>query len=215
MTSNIPQNNFPDPHQNYGTQAGTPSYGDYGTHGASPSPYGAFPNAPEHNNLVTSSPAPGAWKRFFALFIDSLVLAPLVLILAFFMLVPAFQELSEQTETASYTESYEVQTDFALPTGTMIIFGLVIAVAWLGYRILMETKYEGSLGKKALGMRVVGEDGTKLSAQRSFIRNGWYLLGLVPYIGSLVQPVIGILIAVDPEKRHPFDKWAKARVLNK
>lgn len=109
-----------------------------------------------------------------------------------------------------------------LAMGRFYLGALLSLVLWFIYRVLMESKFGRTIGKMALGITVVGDDGQKLTAQQSLIRNSWYLAiavaGYIPLIGGFVAigiyAALGVLIARDPQNQHLCDKWAKAHVVN-
>lgn len=104
---------------------------------------------------------------------------------------------------------------------TATAFGTMLTVAvQFGYYGLLDSSQGGTLGKKALKLRVVAPDGTsRVTFVQSVQRNIFYalsLLGLVPFlglVGNLVSLGAVILIAVqisqDPARRQGWhDRFA-------
>lgn len=117
-----------------------------------------------------------------------------------------------------------------IPLGLLLIFGLglaadgiayaiLTAVANLAYFMFLESSQGATLGKRILGMSVVGTGGGTLSPERSFRRNWWLLLGIVPVIGPLASLGVTIYIAVtiagDERNQGFHDKLADALVLDR
>ena len=87
----------------------------------------------------------------------------------------------------------------------------------------METKKGATIGKMAIGARVISVNGQNLSAVDSLKRNSWYILGavlgLIPMVGGLVQVAlyiaVGVTIGQSPENQSFTDKFANAYVVDK
>ncbi|WP_024801129.1 RDD family protein [Nocardia sp. BMG51109] len=96
--------------------------------------------------------------------------------------------------------------------GGQIVWSILAAVVNLGYFVGMEVSQGGTLGKKALGLRVLGPNGGNLDAAASAKRNLWVVSQLIPCIGSLVELGLVIYIAVtisqDPNRQGWHDKFA-------
>jgi uncharacterized RDD family membrane protein YckC len=128
-----------------------------------------------------------------------------------------------QTTYVAWVDAGQFGAEPELEMGNLYLGSLLSVVLWFAYRVLMESHQFGrTVGKMALGITVVGDDGQKLTAQQSLIRNSWYLAiavaGYIPLIGGFVAigiyAALGVLIARDPQNQHICDKWAKAHVVN-
>ncbi|MEV0249995.1 RDD family protein [Nocardia sp. NPDC050712] len=97
--------------------------------------------------------------------------------------------------------------------------GFFVGVSVLGsialtlYFVLMETQQGTTLGKKLLGLRVLGPGGApKVTAEQSLKRNLYAILYVVPCIGQIAA--IGLVIYMmittsqDPNKQGWHDKFA-------
>lgn len=141
----------------------------------------------------------GVWKRFGARIIDGLIVGiPVAILLA---VLPG------------------------LGTGGLIGTALS-ALAGFAYFVFMETSSGATLGKRLLGMSVVGVGGeSPISADASARRNAWMLLGLlggVPLLGllaSLASLGIAIAIAVtissDNRNQGLHDKFGSTLVVER
>ncbi|MEA3509966.1 MAG: RDD family protein [Actinomycetota bacterium] len=76
---------------------------------------------------------------------------------------------------------------------TMTVLSVATVMA---YFTLMESFNGRTLGKMVLGLRTVGPSGGNPSLEMAFRRNVWYLLGILPYVGSLAEIAAVIYIAV-------------------
>ncbi|MBF6173388.1 RDD family protein [Nocardia blacklockiae] len=96
--------------------------------------------------------------------------------------------------------------------GVQIIEGIVAALVYVGYYVALESSQGATLGKKILGLRVIAPGGGNVDAATSFKRNAWYLAGVIPCLGSLIEIGLIIYIAVtisqDPNKQGWHDKFA-------
>src|SRR5207245_615376 len=86
--------------------------------------------------------------------------------------------------------------------------GLLSLAITLGYFIMMEGQRGATVGKMALGLRVVNMDGTPITMNQSVIRN---LLRIVDAL--FVYLVAAILIWNSPLKQRLGDRVAKTMVI--
>ena len=123
----------------------------------------------------------GFWRRFFAAFLDSLILMVGFCIL--FFLVP-----------------------ISTPQMGTILMGLV---SLLYYTLMPASNLQGTLGKLAIGAKIVDSNGSKISMGQSFLR----------YIGQFVSAIIlcigYIMIASHWQKRALHDLMAGTYVVNR
>lgn len=95
---------------------------------------------------------------------------------------------------------------FALGTLGSCLVGIIA----LGYYIVMETMYGGTVGKLALGLKVVKEDGSALDWQTSIVRT---LLRIID--GLFFYLIAAILVWTSPTNQRLGDKVAKTLVVKK
>ncbi|WP_372847074.1 RDD family protein [Pontiella sp.] len=139
----------------------------------------------------------GFWCRFGAVFIDGIVMyvANLPIGIAFSLMMPMMQSGNSRPGAA-----------FWLAFAVMYLFQLAIPAL---YMILMHGKYGATLGKKAMGIKVVMSDGSPISYGRATGRYFAYILsGLILYVGY-------IMAAFDDEKRALHDHICNTRVIYK
>ncbi|MFA5927473.1 MAG: RDD family protein [Patescibacteria group bacterium] len=154
----------------------------------------------------TGAPAPadrqyaGFWIRFLALIIDGIILG-----IAF---IPIFAVLSV-LNIGSSPSMYSVDPDsgagsaFSLPNLIKTVLG------WI-YYVVLNVKFGGSLGKMALGLKVIDEAGNSVTYATAAIRE------IVGKIISAMAIMLGYLwVAFDPKKQAWHDKIAKTYVVRK
>ena len=90
-----------------------------------------------------------------------------------------------------------------LPIALILIFSdvsatvsnIVAAIVFLGYFALMEANKGQTLGKMLLKLKTVAPDGGVPSLEMTLRRNAWYLLGVIPIVGGLLELGAVIFIA--------------------
>ena len=143
------------------------------------------------------------FHRFLAFVIDAIVLLVVVAILNGVGLI----------DTISFDES-EVST----------IDGVVQAAVAFGYYFVLTAAFGATLGKMALGMRVVDADGNKAGVVPVLVREaiaralGAMITALVgASIGNLVGLAVGVIIIImilfDEKRQGLHDKVAKTFVV--
>lgn len=90
------------------------------------------------------------------------------------------------------------------------VYGIVAFVLSTGYWIVLEHRWEGrTLGKRALGLRVVGEKGLRLTLGQVVLRNLLRLVDLLPGPGG----VAAAFLLFHPEHRRVGDLVAGTLVV--
>jgi uncharacterized RDD family membrane protein YckC len=140
-------------------------------------------------------------RRFAAMFVDGLVLSLPILIIAFFFVIP-MGGIEEAAKRAS-----EISPVLPLLNGVVTLVWMSLIVV---YEALMLAARGQTVGKKALGIKVVTADGSPISRgqawARALIRQ---LFGLVPCLG-----LVDYLVAFGSERTCIHDVLAKTRVVN-
>lgn len=174
--------------QPYGQPPPANPYGQQPGYGQQQQMYGQVPPYAQAQMGQTFSPmqaqAAGVGVRFVALFIDGIILSIVSGII--------------QAIIIGVTHS----------AGAAGFLSFVIA---MGYLIIMEGQRGTTLGKMALGLRVVNLDGTPITMNQSVIRN---LLLLVDEVPFFIPCLLGaILIWNSPLKQRLGDRVAKTMVI--
>jgi uncharacterized RDD family membrane protein YckC len=91
----------------------------------------------------------------------------------------------------------------------MFLMTLLIGVVGAAYEITMTTKRGQTLGKSAVGIRVITAEGTPPRGQSAAIR--WatpFVVQFIPVVGWVLALVCFLSAAVDPRRRGFHDKAA-------
>ncbi|TWH10109.1 putative RDD family membrane protein YckC [Rhodococcus rhodochrous J45] len=88
----------------------------------------------------------------------------------------------------------------------------VTALTGFAYFVVCEALFGATPGKTFLGIRVYGPRSDKPTVPQATVRNLFMLVSAVPYVGSVVDLVLRIAIAVtihnDASKQGIHDRWA-------
>ena len=101
-----------------------------------------------------------------------------------------------------------------LVTGSsFIIYGILAGLLGIAYFVAFEVTQGWTPGKKIFGLSVRGPGGAlKPDPRSSLIRNGFYLLAIIPFVGGLLELAAIIYIAVtinqSPTKQGKHDELA-------
>lgn len=113
-----------------------------------------------------------------------------------------------------------------ISTGSLILSGLLSTALIAGYEILMIGNFGATVGKLALGTRVVNSDGSPADYQTGLRRMYLYIavgvvsaFPLIGAIGSLASFVISIaglvMLFTDSLRQTPWDKVGRSIVVRK
>lgn len=134
----------------------------------------------------------GFWRRWGAIFIDGIIM--------YVINIPA--NLGFQAAMAGMGDN-----TMLIPLAIVLYICMLVVPAT--YMIWMHGKYGATLGKKALGIKVVMSDGRPITYGRAIGRYFAYMLsGIILYIGYLMA-------AFDSEKRALHDHMCDTRVIYK
>lgn len=145
----------------------------------------------------------GFWKRFFAYLIDILPIALLVFAFYYF-----FRDFDEVLMVYMNDPGYPLaRVDFLVQRNQIRdITGLL----WLIYGFVMDcSKFQGTLGKQLMDIKVASVDGGRLSVGRSLIRT------LMKIVGAIVLMLGYIWAAFRDDKATWHDLAAKSRVIER
>jgi uncharacterized RDD family membrane protein YckC len=136
----------------------------------------------------------GPWPRLGARIIDGLVLLIPNLLLA--------GALTDGTATGFG----------GVTAGDDLAYLLVTTLLGYGYAVWLEASRGQTVGKMAVGIKVIGPDGAIPSSEVALRRNVWLLFSLIPILGGVLSFVaavaIGVTISNDPFKRGTHDNFA-------
>jgi uncharacterized RDD family membrane protein YckC len=159
---------------------------------------------------MSNSKYAGFWLRFIAYIIDYVVIQ----ILQSFVVVPflamlgfsfAAQGFSFDFDSLSEEEIIAMATAFFSAVSSLIL--LTMAIQVLYYAIMEASKYQATLGKMALGLKVTDMNGQPIDFPKSLLRN------LAKIISGMLM-MIGYIIAGFTEKKQALhDMIANALVV--
>ena len=127
--------------------------------------------------METGQPYPfkGFWIRFVASFIDGIILLILIILLASISLVIFGAALGE-----------------GAGLGMFLLVFILASIATILYKPIMEaSEYQGTVGKYALGMKVVDQNGKRITMTSSFLRTILYIIGAQGFLLCLGVIMIG------------------------
>ncbi len=144
-------------------------------------------NTPHTTMSAISSPVPygGFWRRFWAFWLDSVVIA---LIPAICCLGAGFWLIWKHIGTAPNTQD---ETWVMLWAGLFYLLWCLIGFvcSWLYFALLESGKHQATWGKRLLGLKVVGAQGQRISFARA---SGRFFAKMVSYaifyIGFIMMP---------------------------
>lgn len=124
-------------------------------------------------------PYAGFWRRAVALFIDSLIIGIISSVLYGIVLGTQFFKLATQNP------QNPDPTAFLPIMGSMILFQILAFVFfWLYFALQESSKAQATLGKRVMGLKVVGADGGRISFGRATGRTlGKWVSNMTLYFG--------------------------------
>ena len=127
--------------------------------------------------METGQPYPfkGFWIRFVASFIDGIILLILIILLASISFVIFGAALGE-----------------GAGVGMFLLVFILASIATILYKPIMEaSEYQGTVGKYALGMKVIDKNGRRITMTSSFLRTILYIIGAQGFLLCLGVVMIG------------------------
>ena len=174
-----------------------------------PSPYSAGGFGLD-KNLIDEQVEPGPmtyagfWRRFGAYFIDGIVVGIIMKISMSVMMVPMVHYFSNMRMVENPQDLSVIAPSLMMVIGTSMLVGASLQAL---YFILMWGYKGATLGKMALGVRIVRTDGSDISYGTAFLR----------YIGTIISSIpfsLGFLWMLwDDKKQTWHDKIASTCVI--
>ncbi len=166
-------------------------------------PYGGAPGSPYGSGTPGAGVPAEVLPRFLARLIDGLLLAAISFVMG--LVLGGGAVLGGASAGTSYAVSALIS-----------LLGVAIGFGYFGY---LDSSQGGTLGKKALSLRVVGAGGGNPSFTESVKRNVFLaigILGLVPFLGLVTLPLslvayitIAVGISQDTDRRQAWhDRFA-------
>jgi uncharacterized RDD family membrane protein YckC len=145
---------------------------------ATPAPAEAFAAPPAAPPLRYA----GFWRRFWAVFIDGIVLNVAQLPITFIVWMPYLRETAGD---------FPLEPDFTGAYLRSVLAGLFfgVLISWFYSAFLESSARQATLGKLAMGLRVTDLEGRRLGFGRASGRYFAHLISsLTLFVGYLVQP---------------------------
>lgn len=151
----------------------------------------------------------GLWKRFAASVIDSFVTT----ILSYALLIPLML-ISVGSMGAMGTDGDNPFAAGASVAMMLLIYPILLVVPSLYFGWMQSSSLQASLGKMAIGIKVVRGDGTRVSFWRAFLRSLFYVVfGAVTCgLGVLIS---GLMAALTERKQALHDMVCDTLVVDK
>ena len=153
----------------------------------------------------------GRGERFLAVLIDGVMPMILVVVILVAVALPAYESYKQQHVPG--IEPPPLGSGHHLTTGWAWLGGFVL-VGWLIYSATLVFLYGQTFGKRAMGIRVVRMDGSRVAFSR-FIFLRWLpvaILGAIPFVGFIVNLVDPLLIFRE-SRQCLHDDFANTRVV--
>jgi uncharacterized RDD family membrane protein YckC len=206
-----PQGGYP-PQGQYPPQGGYPPQGQYPPQGGYPPqgqypPQGAYAVPPQGQYGMPMAQSAmnyaGVGVRFVATLIDGVILGVVGGIFG-----GIIGGIIGAAANAAANAGQDPNAAVAGVSGLLVLLYLVLAVIVFGYYIVMEAKMGGTIGKKAMGLRIVREDGSPISWKEAILRT------LLRIVDGLFYYLVGaIIIWNSPLKQRLGDKVAHTVVI--
>jgi uncharacterized RDD family membrane protein YckC len=171
-----------------------------GGSGGAATPY--RPNQAQYNRVSGDEEYAGFWRRFAGVFIDGIILAiPAAGITGLIAAGGAFNRF-----TYYGSQSYQYFDSGAF---NLTMQGISIVLTWLYVTTLESSKGQGTLGQRALGIKVTDEDGNRISWLHA---NGRHFSKL---ISSLTLGIGYLMCAWTERKQCLHDKISSCLVVKR
>ena len=109
---------------------------------------------------------------------------------------------------STYGTEFSGRSWFAGAVGTLLI---------AAYEVYMVANKGGTVGKLALGLKVVKEDGSDVDLNTAIMRIVTYVIGIVPVLGGIISGLVGlasiVMLFTDDRHQTVWDKIAKTIVI--
>ncbi len=154
---------------------------------------------------------PASWgKRFGAYLIDSVLLGIPLSMFAFGSMFNSLQGVQNSVDPATgELDQAAVQTVMTQYFGSILKLTIAFTIFGTLYYVLMHGFRGQTVGKMALGITVVNEDGSPIGFGTAFKRALVFPIGgILPVVGSLLTLLNGLWPMWDPKKQSLADKLA-------
>jgi uncharacterized RDD family membrane protein YckC len=130
----------------------------------------------------------GFWLRFVAYLIDTVIIYAVqsfIFIPIFGLLGISFASRADDFENMSDAEAMGMVGTMMAASGAAIFLGSIIAILY--WSLMESSKYQATVGKLALGLRVTDMDGNNLDFVKALVRNVCKIIsGMIMGIGYIM-----------------------------
>lgn len=147
-------------------------------------------------------PYAGFWWRFLAYIIDGVLFSVVI----FVIMIPFAPDVATTTTMGPDGQMVMNTGPATFATGINLV---QVLIGWLYFTVLESSEWQGTIGKKLLGLRVTDMDGNRISFARA---NGRYWSKI---ISAIILCIGFIMIAFTEKKQGLHDMIAKTLVLKK
>lgn len=164
--------------------------------------------------LPVISPYAGFWLRVIAAIIDAILLGiPLLIVIG---LLAVIMGISGGVQNLRPDEGPGALFAVLGVTFILAVLGIVVVGGWLYFALMESSGWQGTLGKKALGLYVTDLQGSRVTFGRASGRYfGGRFLGHVPLFGALYFFIDCIMAGLTSSKQALHDMIAGCLVLRK
>ncbi|MGE5325064.1 MAG: RDD family protein [Actinomycetota bacterium] len=147
----------------------------------------------------------GFWIRVAAYLVDQLLLSAATLPFFLLLVFPSILRVIHEAQSSQQPPGPEIV--FSILASTSLFFIIVFCGSWLYEALLTSSSWQGTVGKRILGLKVTDDFGNKISFGRSTARFFAKILsGWVMYVGF-------IMVAFMERKRGLHDIICSTQVL--
>ncbi|MDR9828275.1 RDD family protein [Vibrio sp. FNV 38] len=151
-------------------------------------------------NSIKDYPTAGMIRRFAALFYDALIILAIEMLAA--GVVVAILEAGLAMGIVNYGQYADVGDFLSKHPIWSPLYTFYLAVIWIGFFAYFWTRAGQTLGMRAWKLKLISEEGPKVTLTQALIRIATSGFGLA-----------NLAVPVDPKKRAFHDIWAKTRVI--
>lgn len=129
----------------------------------------------------------GFWWRFLAIIIDGLIVAVIQWIIIAPILAAVGLGVAKTVTSGDMDGATAVGMAGAIVGAVMITWLLTAIAGWLYFALMESSKFQGSIGKLALGIVVTDMEGNRISFARATGRYfGKIISGIILYVGFMM-----------------------------
>jgi uncharacterized RDD family membrane protein YckC len=154
----------------------------------------SVPAVAAYSYAATMEPPPhlvyaGFWIRCAAYLIDGIILTGVLTIASMIVILPISFVLAAAKNAGADSSAGQVSpgTVVLIFFAEAVFYFVVFLAIWLYFAVLESSRWQATLGKRLLGLRVIGMNGTRIGFGRATGRFfGKWISGVILYIGFIM-----------------------------